>query len=102
MADRQQTYTLDDVIAHCLDSDEDESDGEIDFEDSDDDLEESTDDINFNQVLSNENEEEPVFRDSVFVSDNNNVSPSPFENSDKEDIDLPDITVSSGIIHTFS
>ena len=87
MAGRQKTYSLDEVIAHCLDSDEDESEGEIDFRDSEDDFEESTDDIDLNQVLNNENEDEPVFRDSVFVSDDNNVSPPHAENSDKEDID---------------
>ena len=48
MAGRQKTYSLDEVIAHCLDSDENESEGEIDFRDSEDDFEESTDDIDLN------------------------------------------------------
>ena len=66
MANRKKTFTLQEAISLCLESDNDESDTEIDSSDSDDDLvQDST--INLENMWNKIEEDEPVLRNSVFV-----------------------------------
>ena len=60
----KKSYTLQEVISCCLESDLEESYNEISSEESSD--EEEILEINYDQLASNVEEEEPVLRDSVF------------------------------------
>jgi len=61
----KKSYTLQEVISCCLESDLEESYSEISSEESSDE-EEILEEINYDQLASNVEEEEPVLRDSVF------------------------------------
>ena len=80
MANRKKTFSLQEVISFCLESDNDESDIEISSSDSDDDVVEESS-INLEQMLNNIDEDEPVLRNSVFVEQELSTSPDPSASS---------------------